>query len=249
MSIARAREFILCAALAGALAGCAGNRFSSEPPSGVSLEGAWKLNRNASDDPQKIIDRMRAEAFKRIRRAMSSGPEPMGGERGGKSSGRRGSRDRQGAEGSPDEPAEDEDAQAQHDPGGPHGDPLRNSPMMHVLISNIRRGDFLTVRQTPDRIVLDYGASARTFTPGGHSVVSAEGGVADQTSGWKGKEYVIVIRAQLGPDVIEQYGLSEDGKHLVVKLHLGAGELPKVDLTRVYDPTDEVAPRMLPMID
>jgi hypothetical protein len=120
---------------------------------------------------------------------------------------------------------------------------------MHVLMANISRGDFLTVRQTLEQIVLDYGSSVRAFTPGGHSVVSAESGVADQTSGWKGKVYLIEIRPQLGPEVIEQYGLSQDGKHLVVKLHLGGGELPRVDLTRVYDPTTEVAPRALPTND
>ena len=115
---------------------------------------------------------------------------------------------------------------------------------MHALLENMSRGDFLTVRQTPEQIVLDYGTSVRSFTPGGHSVVSAEGGVADQTSGWKGKEYVVQIKPQMGPRVLERYGLSEDRKHLVLKLHFEGGELPKVDLTRVHDFTDEVAPRV-----
>jgi len=127
-----------------------------------------------------------------------------------------------------------------------HGDPLRRSPMAHIIEAAAARGDFLTIRQSPTEFVLDYGATRRNFTPGAHSVVSAEGGVGDQTSGWKGREYVIEIRGQAGPDVTESYGLSDDGKHLVQKLHIGSGELPAVALTRVYNPTNETAPRQLP---
>ena len=41
----------------------------------------------------------------------------------------------------------------------------------------------------------------------------------------------------------------EDGRHLVEKLHIGAEELSAVDLTRVYVPTDEAAPRQTPTND
>jgi hypothetical protein len=121
--------------------------------------------------------------------------------------------------------------------------------MAHVLLTSVARGDLLTVRQGPGQFALDYGTSQRSFTPGAHSVVSAESGVADQTSGWKGREYVINVRGQLGPDVTERYGLSADGRHLVAKLHIATEELSAVDLTRVYDPTNEAAPRQLPTND
>ena len=121
--------------------------------------------------------------------------------------------------------------------------------MAHVLLMSLARGDFLTVRQGPGQFVLDYGASQRSFIPGARSVVSAESGVADQTSGWEGREYVIDVRGQLGPDVTERYGLSADGKRLVAKLHIATEELSAVDLTRVYDPTNETAPRPLPTND
>jgi hypothetical protein len=121
--------------------------------------------------------------------------------------------------------------------------------MAHVLLTSIARGDLLTVRQGPGEFAVDYGTWQRSFTPGARSVVSAEGGVADQTSGWKGREYVIQVRAQLGPDVTERYGLSADGKHLVAKLHIATEELSAVDLTRVYDPTNETAPQQRPTND
>ena len=236
MPIVRAGGVLLCAAAATTLAGCAGSRLSPDSPAGVNLAGAWKLNRSASDDPQKVLDRMRAEAFKRIGRRVTAGARPDG--RGG------GTRTRP-----EDQPLEEEPAPVRVAHGAARPDPLLRSPMAHVLLASVARGDLLTVRQGPGQFALDYGTSQRSFTPGAHSVVSAESGVADQTSGWKGREYVINVRVQLGPDVTERYGLSADGRHLVAKLHIATEELSAVDLTRVYDPTNETAPRQLPTND
>jgi len=233
MPIVRAGRVLLYAAAATTLAGCAGTRLSPDAPAGVTLAGAWKLNRTASDDPQKVLQRMRAEAFKRIGRRVTAAPRDV---RGG------GTRTSQPE----DQPLEEDSAPVRTAHGAPRPDPLLRSPMAQVLRTSIARGDFLTVRQGPGEFALDYGTSQRSFTPGARSVVSAQSGVADQTSGWKGREYVISVRAQLGPDVTERYGLSADGKHLVAKLHIATEELSAVDLTRVYDPTNETAPRQLP---
>jgi hypothetical protein len=237
MPIVRAGRVLLCAAAATSLAGCAGSRLSPDGPAGVILAGAWKLNRAASDDPQKVLERMRAEAFKRMGRRVTAGPRPdvRGGSR------RSSSPD--------DQPLEEDPAPVRAARGAPRPDPLLRSPMAHVLLTSIARGDFLTVRQGPGEFALDYGTSQRSFTPGARSVVSAEGGVADQSSGWQGREYVIRVRAQLGPDVTERYGLAADGKHLVAKLHIATEELSAVELTRVYDPANETAPRQLPTND
>jgi len=78
MPIVRAGRVLLCAAAATSLAGCAGSRLSPDAPAGVNLAGAWKLNRAASDAPQKVLDRMRAEAFKRIARRVTAGSRPDG---------------------------------------------------------------------------------------------------------------------------------------------------------------------------
>ena len=236
MPIARAGGVLLCAAAATTLAGCAGSRLSPDAPAGVTLAGAWKLNRTASDDPQKVLERMRAEAFTRLARRVSAGPQPdvRGGPRSSQSD---------------DQPLEEESAPPRAARGAPRPDPLLRSPMAHVLLTSLARGEFLAVRQGPGKFALDYGTTQRSFTPGARSVVSAESGVADQTSGWKGREYVINVKAQLGPDVTERYGLSADGRHLVAKLHIATEELSAVDLTRVYDPTNETAPRPLPTSD
>jgi hypothetical protein len=232
----------LLLSIAAVLSGCA-SAGKSEAPDGVNLAGNWKLDPAASDDPQKLLDKMRAEAFKIIDRRRNA-PPPLPprsgrpGAAGGPSTG-------QGQQG---QSAEDEPPPPPP-PGTVRPDPLRYSPMAHIIRDTVERGDFLAVRQDADEFVLDYGTSRRTFTPGGHSVVSAEGGVGDQTSGWKGKSYVIHVRDQTGPDVTEEYSLSGDGKELIMKLHVGSAELPAVDLTRIYRPTTEAAPQQLPNND
>jgi hypothetical protein len=226
------------ALLAAQLAGCASG-FKAEPPAGVSLAGTWKLDHAMSDDPQVVIGKMRAEALKQIHRASELQQQAAAREMGGTS------RDTGPAQPQSEGPFSPD----QGGSAGPHPDPLRRSPMMHVLTRALERGDFLTVRQSSDELVLDYGTSVRSFTPGAHSVVSAENGVADRTSGWDGRQYVIRDKAQMGPSVVETYGLSPDGQHLVETLHIGAYELPAIDLKRVYDHTTEAMPRPLPNTD
>ena len=216
---------LLCVSL---LAGCAGSTLVENPPPGVNLAGAWRLDHGASDDPQKVLEQMRAQAMKIISRQSQQVVMPARGGRQGQA---------QSPESGPDP------ALAQPPPPGTHFDPLRHSPMAHVILNMVARGDFLTVRQSPGEFVLDYGSSRRTFTPGQHSVVSAEGGVGDQTSGWKGRAYVIEVKPQNGPLMTEEYELSADGKQLLTKLHIGSSELPAVNLTRVYRPADQGTPQ------
>jgi len=227
---------VLCLLLAAPLAGCVGSQLAAAPAPGASLAGAWKLNPTTSDDPQKVIERMREQAIQRMGRQTQQVTAPQPGAHGG------------GRGGAPRTDSADSSQQEVPDPGR-HLDPLRNSQMMHVLAAALARGDFLTVRSSASEIVFDYGTSVRSFSPGVHSVVSAEGGVGDQVSGWSGHEYVITIRAQMGPDIAEHYSLSPDGKHLIEKLRIGPAELPAINLTRVYDPTSETAPRQLPNND
>lgn len=227
---------VLCLLLAAPLAGCVGAQLAAAPAPGASFAGAWKLNPTTSDDPQKVIDRMRVEAIRRMARQAQQVTVPPPGARAG------------GHGGAARTDPADSTQQEVPDPGR-HLDPLRNSQMMHVLAATLARGDFLTVKSSTSEIVFDYGTSVRSFTPGLHSVVSAEGGVGDQVSGWNGHDYVITVRAQMGPDIAEHYSLSPDGKHLIEKLRIGPAELPAINLTRVYDTTSEAAPRQLPNND
>jgi hypothetical protein len=223
MSSARGAASLLCAAACLLLGSCAGTRLSTSAPAGVSLAGTWRLDAAASDDPQPILNHMRAQALKIINRSIAQAQA------------------RVDAGSAPPETVVDA-AALRHDP-------LRRSTAAHILRAVIARGELLTVHQSPDEIVFDYGGSRRSFTPGAHSVVSAEGGVGDQRSGWSGRSYIIIIKAQQGPEVTDAYELGADGKQLVEKLHISAYELPAVDLKRVYDLTTDATPHQLPTGD
>ena len=220
MPIARAGALLACAVATATLAACFGPRMSTEAPAGVSLAGNWKLDPAASDDPQKTLTHMRAEAQKIINRANA-------------------------AQGRPETPAGSSGADEGAAAHPVRRDPLQYSAMAHVVQALLERGDHLSIRQTADLMVFDYGTSRRSFVPGAHSVVSAEGGVGDQTSGWSGKQYVISIKPQQGPLITDSFGLSVDGKHLLEKVHVDQYELPAVTVTRTYNPTSETGPRPL----
>jgi hypothetical protein len=192
------------------------------------------LNRQASEDPRALIARLQAKAMKGMRRGPDEdedgyGPGPVardgsvgpsgtaGGDRGATES--RPTTDSAGAGG----------GFREH---GRHGGFLR-SRYEQALGARLS-GDGLSIEQSPDRFVIVRGDSRRTYTPGGHSVVSVADGVADQSSGWKGREYVIDVRPQVGPHLTERYGLTADGQ-LIEKVSLTEDGLPKLEFTRVYD--------------
>ena len=87
-------------------------------------------------------------------------------------------------------------------------------------------------------------AAASAFS---NSFAKSEG--SDQTSGWKDRAYIIEVKPQNGPLMTEEYTLSPDGRELLMKLHIGASELPAVILTRVYRPADQSASQPLPVSD
>ena len=80
MRMVRAGTLLVCAA--ASLLGCAGSRLAPDPPAGLSLAGAWKLDRAASDDPQRVLARMRAEALRRRAQRVVATAPPRGGARG-----------------------------------------------------------------------------------------------------------------------------------------------------------------------
>jgi hypothetical protein len=243
----RAPKSLACVAfLLTTLSGCLGAGLDPDTGHTPQLQGVWRLDRAASQDPQKIIDRLNAEARKRMQRAMNA-PPPMSDNGPGRG-GRGGRGGAAGQQQSPDD-IQAEPPMGPGGPGGPGGDPLRNSPTMHELRAILQRSDYLTIKQSPEQMSFDYGTTVRSYTPGDKSVVSSENGVADQTSGWSDKKYTIRTRPQLGPRVEEEYSLSPDGKQLIVKVTIGPFELSKVELTRVYDRTGEVVPNSAPSND
>ncbi len=122
------------------------------------------------------------------------------------------------------------------------------SPFSQIFSSDMVRSDVVTIRESPGKFILDYGSSIRRFNPGERSVVSVPNGVADQRTGWKGRDYVVNLRSQEGPNQEEVYALSPDKKRLTLTLRVGGNGFPNIKLTRVYNP-GTTAPRAYPKND
>lgn len=233
------------------LAGCGTIRGYDQVPSHeVNLSGSWVLDKAASDDPKKALDALRPKPVKRPwglppdddDMGQAGGAADPSGQQGGGGGGGGGGRGRRGG-----------------GQGGGQGQPqmaYRNNndaytkvTVMRALTADLARADSMTIRQSPEQFTLDYGSAIRSFTPGGRSVVSAAWGVADQSSGWKGKEYVIQVRPQMGVATTETFSLSDDGKHLIEQLQMGGGDFPTVKLRRVYNQSDKPLQRSVPTSD
>jgi hypothetical protein len=208
----------------GLLSGC-GPRVEPDAPAGVTLAGSWKVNRQASADPNALISAIVEKEVKHLRRRAraydedpESVPSPGGGGRGPGPAG-----------------GGQEDIAS---PGGLYRPREGIAAWLRSQYTNalgsVLNGEGLVIEQAADRFTLIRGDSRRTFTPGGHSVVGVTDGVADQTSGWNGHEYVIDVRPQVGPRVTEHYGLGPGGQ-LIEKISLSGDDLPKLEFTRVYD--------------
>ena len=237
LKVAHVAVALLCAF--GLLSGC-GPRLEPDSGAGVSLAGSWRLNRQASADPNAMIAAIVEKEMKHMRRRARADDEDSddlppvesgrGGPGGGASGGRR--------QGNIEPPA----------PGGLYRPRGGMAAYLHSQYTNalgsVLNGEGLLIEQATDRFSLTRGDSHRSFTPGGHSVVGVTDGVADQTSGWKGREYVIDVRPQLGPHVTERYGIGAGGQ-LIEKISLSGDGLPKLEFTRVYD-RGETPARVLP---
>jgi hypothetical protein len=248
MPIVRAREITL-AVMVWTLAACGSvSRLEPAPSKSIDLSGSWVLDHSASDDPKPLLDKLRP---KPVTRRWDTPPDDGtgddtdasgGGQQGGQQGGgqRGGGRSRRGGGGGQSQP----DLAYRN-----NNDAYTHTTVIKMLQADLARADNLTIRQSPERFSLDYGSAVRNFTPGSVSVVSAAWGVADQSSGWKGKDFIIHVKPQMGVASVEKYTLSDDGKRLTEELSLGGGDFPSVKLKRVYDHTDRPLPRAAPTND
>ena len=231
------RVTCIAAALA-ALAGCASSRLSSEAPPGVRLAGDWKLDYARSDDLGKAVEQLRQQG-RHARRDVHR-EQPGGGtaDNEGPARGRR--------------RADDDRSERQQGEAAGQGGELSAGPAPRLspvdeLMSNVPRGDYLRITVTPGSFTVTSGDSSDQYTPGLASEISAEQGDAQQISGWKGGEYVIDTRPQWGPQIIQSFGLSKDGRLTLTVRLTGGGT--HFTFTRVYDRTTRVAPLAPPTLN
>lgn len=235
----RARAILPAVVAAGMLAGCGVARLNENPSKTVDMSGSWMLDRSASDDPKPILDRLRPKPVNN--RGWGQPPDDVTGDEagppgGGQQGGGTG-RSRRGGQQQPQVVYRT------------NNDAFTHGSVIKMLQADLARAGAFTIQQKPDQFTIDYGSTVRSFTPGSRSVVSASWGVADQSSGWKGKDFVIEVKPQTSVASYERYSLSADGQSLTEELQLGGGEYPSLKLKRVYVRTAKPLPRAVPNND
>ncbi|MGH8262029.1 MAG: hypothetical protein ACRETU_10720 [Steroidobacterales bacterium] len=199
--------------LAGLVSCSSAGKLAGTSAGAADLSGTWKLNRDASDDPSKIFEKMRVEHGR----------------------GERTSRREDGGLGVPDERRSRGSSGGDEDNGGRGERRERMSPGDFFDGFSTGRG-LLRITQSASAIVIDNGVSSRKFVPGAASVVSVKGGVADQQSGWDGKNFVVDTGGRQRPEVIERYVLSPDRKSLTIAIRInGHKQMPNAQWKLVYD--------------
>ena len=224
------------------LTGCATSRLSAEAPPGVHLSGDWKLDTARSDDLGKAVDTLHAQ----IAKARHDARGHQQGWGGYTAPGRTGGRQSGGQEGG--DSGQDVTASGPESGGqGVGAGPMPSGSPVDELMASVPRGDYLKITMTPTAFTVMSGDSSEEYTPGLESDISAEQGDAEQMSGWKDTDYVIDTKPQWGPELIQSYGLTKDGRlALTVRLTGGGTNLT---FTRIYDRTTSVAPLAPPTIN
>ena len=241
MSSIRASAVPVCATAliaAALLTGCAGEpRLSSQLPAGVRLAGDWKLDPAHSDDLGKAVEELHAQQAKAAardgRRHSNKGPAAMGGT-GGRAAVRKADRARARRY-----------WKAMSRESAPAGSP--RSSAVDELMSNVPQGDYLRIKVSSSAFTVISGDSTDEYTPGVESDISAVQGDAQQFTGWKGTDYVIDTRPQLGAEIIQTFSLTKDGTlSMTVRL---SGNRIHFTFTRIYDRTTGVTPLAPPTIN
>jgi hypothetical protein len=204
------------------LVACGTVRVHELPPSGYSIAGVWELNAALSADTDKSLAAVQ--------------PKP----RFGPGSGR-------GGQPAPeiindpttDLPPIDTSPAGSRKHSATYGNGGQNNvyiPPLDFQTNALLGGQWLVIRQTDAEVDIANAAESRSFTPGEKSVVSVPSGVADQVTGWSGRDYVVELTPQIGPAVKETYTLTADGRQLRVAINIGSeGRNKALKVIRVYD--------------
>ena len=229
---------------AAVLTGCAAEpHLSAQLPSGVRLAGDWKLDPAHSDDLGRAVEDLRAQQAKARHQAA---PPPQQQGLGGYGGHGRGGGGQQGGQQGGEGQDEGSSGQEGGELGVGVGGPIRTSAV-DELMSTVPQGDYLRIKVSPSAFTVTSGDSSDEYTPGVESDISAVQGDAQQFTGWKGTDYVIDTKPQLGAEIIQTFSQTKDGTlSMTVRL---SGSGIHFTFTRVYDRTTGVTPLAPPTIN
>ena len=199
-----------------------------------NLSGTWQLDKDASDDPKKVMEEARAAA------PGGGGPGGGGGHgggghgHGGGGSGTMGGMGSSGGSG------------GRHGSGsGNGGEPGAPGPDPEMLAAL----ETLTISHAEPKLTIQdaSGRERVVFTDG--RVIEEErshGGKTKVEAQWKDGHIQIVSKPETGAKVTEAFSITADGSHLTVTTKLEGGRAGTITIRRIYaavkPPTTPAAP-------
>lgn len=119
-------------------------------------------------------------------------------------------------------------------PGGTMGEGMRRGPGGPPAMAMQDMDELTIVQKDGEVTITDSGGRARVFKPDGKKVkVDGPHGKETVRASWKDGSLVVKIKPEKGPDRIETWTPSNDGKRLFLTLSMDGG--PPVPMRRAYD--------------
>ena len=185
-----------------------------------NLSGAWQLNKDASDDPEKVLQEARSSGGARGGGGGLAGGTGMG--RGGRGHGG-GGRSGQGGDG----------GASTSQSAGDWFAATSSLQIKHVEPS-------LSITDAAGRERVVYTDGRKTEEERSH------GGTTVMTASWKDGRVEMVSRPETGAKITESFSVTADGSQLTVTTKIEGGRGGGVTIRRVYDAVKASAPRPTP---
>ncbi len=185
-----------------------------------NISGGWRLNKDASDDPEKAMKEARS----------SGGGSPYGGGGGGMGRGGRG----HGGGG----------GWGHGGRGGDSGDSASaTAGGWFVALDSLQiqhEEPKLTITDAAGRVRVVYTDGRKTEEERSH------GGTTAVTASWKDGHLEIVSKPENGGKIVETYAIAADRSLLIVTTKVEGGRGPGFTVRRVYDAVPPGAPKPTP---
>lgn len=188
-----------------------------------NLSGTWQLNKDASDDPKKVMEEARAAA------PGGGGPGGGGGHGGGGSRGPGGGGSgAMGGMGSPGGPG------GRHGSGSGSASGEEGTPDLEALsaLETLRIS-----HAEPMLSITDAAGRERVVYTDGRKIEMerSHGGKTRVEGRWKDGRIEIVSKPETGPKVTEALSITADGSHLTLTTKMEGGRMGTVTIRRIYD--------------
>jgi hypothetical protein len=202
-------------------------KLKDTPPKNISAEGSWRIDVEASDDPEAVID----EASGHLNSSASRGGGLHGGRHGGSSGGMGGhhGHGQQDASTSNDEPNPSEKT--------------NRTEQLKRLREFAQNPETLAISAHEHALRISSDTASSDCEAGEKISVIDTNGTAERQCGWDGRAWLVETAYAHSYTRSDRYEISKDGKQLTYTTKVSGGRVPSMKINRVYTKVESQAPK------